>query len=61
MRSWRSLFAGYGYKPYFVEGSDPAQMHQKMAETLERAIDEIRAHSEEGTAIERCRPARAGR
>ena len=35
------LFTGYGYKPYFVEGSDPAQMHQKMAETLERAIDEI--------------------
>ena len=37
------LFAGYGYKPHFVEGSDPAQMHQKMAETLERATDEIRA------------------
>ncbi len=35
------LFTGYGYKPYFVEGSDPVQMHQKMAETLERAIDEI--------------------
>ncbi|CAM3114325.1 phosphoketolase family protein [Corallococcus sp. ZKHCc1 1396] len=38
-----SLFVGYGYKPYFVEGSDPAQMHQKMAETLERAVEEIRA------------------
>ena len=37
-----ALFVGYGYKPYFVEGSDPAVMHQKMAETLERAIDEIR-------------------
>ncbi len=37
-----SLFVGYGYKPYFVEGSDPAQMHQKMAETLERAVEEIR-------------------
>jgi xylulose-5-phosphate/fructose-6-phosphate phosphoketolase len=35
------LFTGYGYKPYFVEGSDPVQMHQKMADTLERAIDEI--------------------
>src|SRR5688572_24479364 len=34
----QSLFIGYGYTPYFVEGSDPAQMHQKMAETLERAI-----------------------
>jgi xylulose-5-phosphate/fructose-6-phosphate phosphoketolase len=37
-----ALFVGYGYKPYFVEGSDPNVMHQKMAETLERAIDEIR-------------------
>ncbi len=38
-----SLMVGYGYKPYFVEGSDPTAMHQKMAETLERAVDEIRA------------------
>jgi len=38
-----ALFVGYGYKPYFVEGNDPAEMHQKMAETMERAIDEIRA------------------
>ena len=26
-----SLFVGYGYTPYFVEGSDPAVMHQRMA------------------------------
>ncbi|HVU51758.1 MAG TPA: phosphoketolase family protein [Polyangia bacterium] len=38
-----ALFVGYGYKPYFVEGSDPTAMHQKMAETLERAVDEIKA------------------
>ncbi len=38
-----SLFVGYGYKPYFVEGGDPALMHQKLAETLERAVEEIRA------------------
>jgi len=38
-----SLFVGYGYTPYVVEGSDPAEMHQKMAETLERAIDAIRS------------------
>ncbi|MFL5348196.1 MAG: phosphoketolase [Hyalangium sp.] len=37
-----SLFVGYGYKPYFVEGSDPALMHQKMAWTLEHAVEEIR-------------------
>jgi xylulose-5-phosphate/fructose-6-phosphate phosphoketolase len=38
-----SLFVGYGYKPYFVEGSDPAAMHAQMAETLETTIGEIRA------------------
>lgn len=36
-----SLFVGYGYKPYFVEGSDPAEMHQLMASTLDRIISEI--------------------
>ncbi len=39
-----SLFVGYGYTPYFVEGDEPALMHQKMAATLEKAIGEIRAH-----------------
>jgi xylulose-5-phosphate/fructose-6-phosphate phosphoketolase len=39
-----SLLVGYGYTPYFVEGSEPALMHDKMAATLEQAIDEIRAH-----------------
>jgi xylulose-5-phosphate/fructose-6-phosphate phosphoketolase len=38
-----ALFVGYGYTPYFVEGSDPAAMHQKMAATLEEAIADIRA------------------
>jgi xylulose-5-phosphate/fructose-6-phosphate phosphoketolase len=37
-----ALFRGYGYKPYFVEGSDPDTMHQIMASTLETAIGEIR-------------------
>ncbi len=41
-----SLFVGYGYKPYFVEGSDPDVMHQKMAATLEEAIGEIRAQQQ---------------
>jgi len=38
-----ALFIGYGYKPYFVEGSEPMAMHRKMAATLEQAIGEIRA------------------
>jgi xylulose-5-phosphate/fructose-6-phosphate phosphoketolase len=37
-----SLFIGYGFKPYFVEGSDPYTMHQLMAQTLERVIGEIK-------------------
>ncbi len=42
-RELESLFVGYGYKPYFVEGADPAKMHRAMAATLERAIAEIKA------------------
>ena len=37
-----SLFVGYGYKPYFVEGDDPAVMHQLMAQTLESVTAEIK-------------------
>ncbi len=36
------LFRGYGYIPYFVEGSDPETMHELMALTLDTVIDEIR-------------------
>jgi xylulose-5-phosphate/fructose-6-phosphate phosphoketolase len=36
------LFQGYGYKPYFVEGDEPAKMHQIMAATLDKVIEEIR-------------------
>src|SRR5499433_2583733 len=42
-----SLFVGYGYKPYFVEGSDPDVMHQTMAATLEHCVLEIREIQEE--------------
>jgi xylulose-5-phosphate/fructose-6-phosphate phosphoketolase len=38
-----SLFLGYGYKPYFVEGSEPEVMHRLMAETMDNVIDEIKA------------------
>ena len=37
-----ALFVGYGYKPYFVEGAEPAAMHQLMAATLDAAVQEIR-------------------
>jgi xylulose-5-phosphate/fructose-6-phosphate phosphoketolase len=46
----RALFEGYGYQPYFVEGSDPAEMHAKMAATLEQAIADIRAYQQTARA-----------
>ncbi|KAI4782533.1 D-xylulose 5-phosphate/D-fructose 6-phosphate phosphoketolase [Aureobasidium sp. EXF-3400] len=39
----KALFVGYGWEPYFVEGSDLDSMHQAMAATLERAVTEIKA------------------
>ena len=39
----RQFMSGCGYTPYFVEGSDPAKMHQLMAATLEKVISEIKA------------------
>jgi xylulose-5-phosphate/fructose-6-phosphate phosphoketolase len=42
-----ALFVGYGYTPYFVEGSDPQTMHQAMAETLEHCVLVIRKIQEE--------------
>src|SRR5258708_16591279 len=35
------LFRGYGYTPYFVEGSDPEKMHQLMASTLDNILEDI--------------------
>ena len=36
------LFRGYGWVPYFVEGDDPADMHQQMARELDAAVTEIK-------------------
>ena len=47
------LFLGYGYTPYFVEGDDPELMHQKMAETLEEIVLEIKAIQEEARSSEK--------
>jgi xylulose-5-phosphate/fructose-6-phosphate phosphoketolase len=41
------LFRGYGYEPYFVEGSDPPSMHQALAATLEHCVLEIRRIQQE--------------
>jgi xylulose-5-phosphate/fructose-6-phosphate phosphoketolase len=37
------LLQGYGYHPYFVEGDDPPTMHQLMAATIDRVLDEIQS------------------
>lgn len=36
-----ALFVGYGYVPYVVEGDDPEQMHQRMAQVLDACIADI--------------------
>jgi len=38
-----NLFLGYGYQPFFVEGSDPEAMHRLMAQAVEDAVNEIQA------------------
>jgi xylulose-5-phosphate/fructose-6-phosphate phosphoketolase len=38
----RDLMIGYGHKPYFVTGDDPALVHQALAATLDTVLDEIR-------------------
>jgi len=42
-----NLFKGYGYTPYFVEGSAAESMHQAMAATLDHCVQEIRAAQRE--------------
>jgi xylulose-5-phosphate/fructose-6-phosphate phosphoketolase len=37
-----NLFKGYGWTPYFVEGSDPMTMHARMADVMEQCVLEIR-------------------
>ncbi|KPF72968.1 phosphoketolase [Bosea sp. AAP35] len=39
----RSLLVGYGYEPFFVEGSEAEPMHQQMAGTLDIVCDRIHA------------------
>jgi xylulose-5-phosphate/fructose-6-phosphate phosphoketolase len=37
------LLRGYGWTPYFVEGHEPALMHEAMATTLDAVIERIKA------------------
>jgi xylulose-5-phosphate/fructose-6-phosphate phosphoketolase len=46
-----SLFLGYGWLPYVVEGDDPAVMHQKMASVTEHCIQEIHSIQEKARSL----------
>ena len=37
-----ALMWGYGYEPYYVEGDDPMEMHQRMASVLDDVVAHIR-------------------
>jgi xylulose-5-phosphate/fructose-6-phosphate phosphoketolase len=36
-----SLLEGYGWRPLFVEGDDPVEVHERFAAALDEALDEI--------------------
>jgi xylulose-5-phosphate/fructose-6-phosphate phosphoketolase len=42
-----NLFRGYGWTPYFVEGSEPESMHQAMAATLDQCVADIRKYQQD--------------
>lgn len=52
------LFRGYGYVPYFVDGSEPEAMHQRMAAVMDEclaAIHDIQAKARQvGTSALEC-------
>ncbi|MEO6565927.1 MAG: phosphoketolase family protein, partial [Casimicrobiaceae bacterium] len=51
------LLRGYGWTPYFVEGHEPALMHEAMATTLDIAIEQIRTiHRDARQNRHRARP-----
>jgi xylulose-5-phosphate/fructose-6-phosphate phosphoketolase len=55
-RELESLFVGYGYKVYFVEGSEPREMHRKMAETLDQVVHDLATIRANAEVDDRTRP-----
>ncbi len=45
------LLRGYGHEPHFVEGDDPALVHQLLARTLDLVLAQIRAIQSEARAL----------
>jgi xylulose-5-phosphate/fructose-6-phosphate phosphoketolase len=48
-----SLLIGYGWQPHFVVGDDPKLMHQQMAATLDRVLDEIATIKEQARSTDK--------
>ncbi|MBC7499089.1 MAG: phosphoketolase family protein [Herminiimonas sp.] len=44
------LLRGYGWTPYYVEGHEPALMHEAMATTLDRVIEQIKKIQQQARA-----------
>lgn len=42
-----NFFKGYGWEPYYIEGSDPKEMHKKMAKVLDEIVIKIRRIKED--------------
>ena len=55
------LLRGYGWTPYFVEGDDPAAMHELMAATLDRVDGRDSGDSATAATQRLRRDGRAGR
>jgi xylulose-5-phosphate/fructose-6-phosphate phosphoketolase len=52
---------GYGYTPHFVEGDDPARMHQHLARTLDVVVEEIEAVQADARKLEQDAQARVAK
>ena len=55
-----NYFEGLGWNPYFVEGTNPKEVHEMMAKTLDAVIEdikEIQAEARKGKAEEATMPA----
>ena len=42
------FFYGYGWKPYFVTGSDPMKMHEEMAMVMDKVVNDIMRYKKNG-------------
>ena len=50
------LMRGYGHEPHFVEGDDPALVHQALAGTLNAVLAQIRGFQQQARALDPAQP-----